>query len=176
MEGSLLHVFTLDCRVTCGVVASMSASTLESVAAFKDRARQIGVEDRYIDKFVPKNFAAFGRYAFAIVYSPQHTDETPLINFLNELLEEQPSADQLACMRRLFFESHLMALTDVRLRVEGGPDPAAVSRKLATAERVARQQEQMTRLGVSFLPLRRRLPPTWWTCLWKCWSWGSFLT
>ena len=90
MEGSLLHVFTLDCRVTCGVVASMSASTLESVAAFKDRARQIGVEDRYIDKFVPKNFAAFGRYAFAIVYSPQHTDETPLINFLNELLEEQP--------------------------------------------------------------------------------------
>ena len=52
MEGSLLHVFTLDCRVTCGVVASMSASTLESVAALKDRARQIGVEDRYIDKFV----------------------------------------------------------------------------------------------------------------------------
>ena len=153
MERSLLHVFTLDCRVTCGVVASMSASTLESVAAFKDRARQIGVEDRYIDKFVSKNFAAFGRYAFAIVYSPQHTDETPLINFLNELLEEQPSADQLACMRRLFFESHSMALTDVRLRVEGGPDPAAVSRKLATAERVARQQEQMTRLGgIVFTP------------------------
>ena len=131
----------------------MSASTLESTAAFKDRARQIGVEDRYIDKFVSKNFAAFGRYAFAIVYSPQHTDETPLINFLNDLLEEQPSADQLACMRRLFFKSHSMALTDVRLRVEGGPDPAAVSRKLATAERVARQQEQMTRLGgIVFTP------------------------
>ena len=46
-----------------------------------------------------------------------------------------------------------MALTDVRLRVEGGPDPAAVSRKLATAERVARQQEQMTRLGgIVFTP------------------------
>ena len=68
-----------------------------------------------------------------------------------------------------------MALIDVRLRVEGGPDPAAVSRKLATAERVARQQEQMTRLGVSFLPLRRRLPLIWWTCLWRCWSWGPFL-
>ena len=125
----------------------MSASTLESVAAFKDRAKQIVVEDRYIAKFEAKNFAAFGRYAFAVVYSPQHTDETPLIDFLNDLLEEPPSAAQLACMRRLFFESHSMALTDVRQRVEASPDPAAATRKLATAERVARQKEQEARLG-----------------------------
>ena len=131
----------------------MSASTLESTAAFKERAKQIGVEDRYIEKFVAKNFAAFGRYAFAVVYSPQHTDETPLLNFLNDLLDEQPSPDQLSCMRRLFFESHSMALTDVRQRVEGAPDPSAVTRKLATTERVARQQEQQARLGgIVFTP------------------------
>ena len=131
----------------------MSASTLESVAAFRERAKQIGVEDRYIEKFEAKKFAAFGRYAFAVVYSPQHTDETPLINFLNELLEEHPTPDQLACMRRLFFESHSMALTDVRQRVEASPDPAAATRKLATAERVARQREQETRLGgIVFTP------------------------
>ena len=128
-------------------VALMSSSTLESVAAFKERAKQIGVEDRFIDKFVQKRFASFGRFAFAIVYSPQHTDETPLIEFLNGLLEEAPSADQLSCMRRLFFESHSMALTDVRYRIESSPDPAAATRKLATAERVARQREQETRLG-----------------------------
>jgi len=131
----------------------MSASTLESTAAFKERAKQIGVEDRYIDKFVAKNFAAFGRYAFAVVYSPQHTDETPLLKFLNDLLDEQPSPDQLSCMRRLFFESYSMALTDVRQRVEGAPDPSAVTRKLATAEMVARQQEQQARLGgIVFIP------------------------
>ena len=55
----------------------MSSSTLESVAAFTERAKQIGVEDRYVDKFVEKKFAAFGKFAFAVVYSPQHTDETP---------------------------------------------------------------------------------------------------
>ena len=60
----------------------MSASTQESVAAFKERAKQIGVEERFIDKFEAKRFAAFGLYAFAVVYSPQHTDERLLINFL----------------------------------------------------------------------------------------------
>ena len=46
-----------------------------------------------------------------------------------------------------------MALTDVRLRIESSPDPAASTRKLATAERVARQKEQEARLGgIIFTP------------------------
>ena len=125
----------------------MAASTLESEAAFKERAAQIGIEDRYIQKFVEKKFAAFGRYAFSVVYSPHHADEAPLRRFLENLLEEDPSPDQLACMRRLFFESHTMALTNARQRVEASPDPSVATRKLATAERVARQRYQESRLG-----------------------------
>ena len=125
----------------------MAASTLESEAAFKERASQIGIEDRFIEKFVEKEFATFGRYAFSVVYSPHHTDEAPLRNFLTDLLDEAPSGSQLACMRRLFFESHTMALTDARQRVEASPDPALATRKLATAERVARQKSQEERLG-----------------------------
>eukprot|EP00435_Cladocopium_sp_Y103_P009154 s2122_g2.t1 len=125
----------------------MSSTTLESEAAFKERAAQIGVEKHFIDKFVEKKFAAFGRYAFAIVYSPHSTDERPLRQFLVEMLEEEPSLDQMSCLRRLFFESHTMALTDARQRVEASPDPSIATRKLATAERVARQREQEVRLG-----------------------------
>jgi hypothetical protein len=125
----------------------MAASTLESEAAFRDRAEQIGVEDRYIQKFVSKNFAAFGRYAFCVVYSPHHADETPLKRFLTDLLEEEPEADQMAILRRLFFEAHTMTMTDARQRVEAQPDPAMATRKMATAERVARQREQQGRLG-----------------------------
>ena len=125
----------------------MAASTLESEAAFKERASQIGIEDRYIEKFVEKEFATFGRYAFSVVYSPHHTDEAPLRNFLTDLLDEAPSGSQLACMRRLFFESRAMALTDARQRVEASPDPALATRKLATAEQVARQKSQEERLG-----------------------------
>ena len=128
-------------------VIIMAASTLESEAAFRDRAEQIGVEERYIQKFVSKNFAAFGRYAFCVVYSPHHADETPLKKFLTDLLDEEPEADQMAILRRLFFEAHTMTMTDARQRVEAQPDPAMATRKMATAERVARQREQQGRLG-----------------------------
>ena len=125
----------------------MAASTLESEAAFRDRATQIGIEPRFIQKFVDKNFAAFGRYAFCVVYSPNHADEAPLRQFLTDLLEEEPVAEQMACLRRLFFEFHTMALTDARQRVEASPDPSVATKKMATAERVARQKEQQGRLG-----------------------------
>eukprot|EP00435_Cladocopium_sp_Y103_P041033 s2882_g11.t1 len=125
----------------------MAASTLESEAAFKERAAQIGVDDKYIQKFVEKRFASFGRFGFAVPYSPHLADESPLRNFLFELLEEEPSLDQVSCMRRLFFESHAMSLTDARQRVEAAPDPGTAVKRLATAERVARQKEQEQRLG-----------------------------
>jgi hypothetical protein len=59
----------------------------------------------------------------------------------------EPSQDQLAGLRRLFFEAHTLALTDVRLRAEASPDPSQATRKLPTAERVARQKAQQARLG-----------------------------
>lgn len=113
----------------------MAASTLESEAAFKDRAEQIGVEERYIQKFVSKSFAAFGRYAFCVVYPPYHADE------------EEPEADQMTILGRLFFESRTMTKTEFRRRVKAQPDPAMATRRMATAERVARLREQQGRLG-----------------------------
>ena len=123
------------------------SSTLDSEAAFIDRAQQIGLERWVIDKIRQKKFATFGRLAFGFAYSPQSSDEAPLREFLTNLLDEAPSDDQLASLRRLFFESHTMALTDVRQRVESNPDPSVATRKLPTAERVARQQAQEKRLG-----------------------------
>ena len=40
-----------------------------------------------------------------------------------------------------------MALTDVRQRAESNPDPGVPTRKLPTAERIARQKAQEDRLG-----------------------------
>lgn len=69
-----------------------------------------------LTSFVAKKCATFGRYAFAI--PPQQSDETPLVAFLTNLLGEAPEEDQLACLRRLYFEPHTLAMTDVRQRVE----------------------------------------------------------
>ena len=125
----------------------MAASTLDLETAFEGRAAQIGIEDHYVEKFVEKKFAAFGCCAFAAVYSPNRTDEVPPRRFLNDLLVEDPSSDQLACMRRLFFESHTMALTDAHQRAEASPDPLLATCRLATAQCVATQKDQETRLG-----------------------------
>jgi hypothetical protein len=123
------------------------SSTLDSVAAFSDRAEQIGVDRWIVDKLVEKKFATFGRLAFAFPYSPQTADDSAFKRFLADVLGDALSDDQMATLRRLFFESHTMALTDVRLRSESSPDPSQATRKLPTAERVARQREQHKRLG-----------------------------
>ena len=129
------------------------SSTLDSEAAFTDRAETMGIQKWIIEKLKDRRFATFGKLAFAFTYSPQSATDEPLKKFLTDLLEEEPAEDQLAALRRLFFESHTMALTDVRMRAESNPDPSATTRKLPVAERVVRQKEQEKRLGgIVFTP------------------------
>jgi hypothetical protein len=143
------------------------SSTLDSEAAFTDRAETMGIQKWIIEKFKDRRFATFGKLAFAFTYSPQSATDEPLKKFLTDLLEEEPAEDQLAALRRLFFESHTMALTDVRMRAESNPDPSATTRKLPVAERVVRQREQEKRLGgLSSLP-RQSPPTTLWIPLWR---------
>ena len=62
------------------------SSSLDSTAAFSDRAEQIGVEKWIIDKFKQKKFATFGRLAFAFPHSPQSSDDAPFKRFLAEVV------------------------------------------------------------------------------------------
>ena len=55
-----------------------------------------------------------------------------------------PSDGQMAALRRLFWESHSLALADIRQRSEHGSE--SVSKKLPASERKARAEEQKTRL------------------------------
>ena len=73
--------------------AAMS-STLDSEAAFSGRAEQTGIEQWVIDKFKAKRFATFGKLAFAFTYAPQSADDTPLKNFVANVLEEEAGEDQ----------------------------------------------------------------------------------
>ena len=122
-------------------------ASLDSEAAFGDRAEKIGIEKWIVDKFRAKKFGTFGKLAFAFPYTPQSADDTPLRAFITTVVEEEPGPDQMSAIRRLFFEAHTMALTDVRHRAEATPDVTQAVRKLPTAERVARQKAQQARLG-----------------------------
>ena len=105
------------------------------------------------DKIKEKGFASFGKFAFAVPYAPSHADDKPFLDFLEATIESKPDDSQVASLRRLFFESHVMALADVRSRIEATPDDKQVTPKLPTAELVARQEEQQQRLkGLVFTP------------------------
>ena len=130
-----------------GFVCAAMASSLESEAAFVDRASKIGVEEWIVDRLKAMQLATFGNFAFAVAYSPQFANDTMFKEFVADLLQAEPDASQLATLRRLFFECHTRALVDVRSRVESNADPSATQRHLPTAERVARQSAQEAKLG-----------------------------
>ena len=123
------------------------SSTLDSQAAFTDRAETKGVQKWIIEKDKDRRFVTFGKLAFAFTYSPQSATNEPLKKSLTDLLEEGLAEAQLAALRRLFFESHTTVLTDVRMCAESNPDPSATTRKLPVADRVVRQRGQERRLG-----------------------------
>ena len=129
----------------------MSTASLESEAAFAERALKIGIDQATIDALKQAGFANYGTYAFATAYTPQSVDDTPLRRFIERILGAVPSDAEFANLRRLFFEARAFALQDLRSRVESTADPSAPARKLPTAERVARQAAQEARLlGVIF--------------------------
>ncbi|CAJ1409328.1 unnamed protein product, partial [Effrenium voratum] len=55
----------------------MAAATLDSEAAFLERAAQIGVETALLDALKAQGLATFGRLAFSTQYNPQLADEAP---------------------------------------------------------------------------------------------------
>ena len=125
----------------------MASSMLDSSAAFEERARAFGVENWVVMKFKERNLNTFGRFAFSFAFNPQSQNDRPFVEFCESIAESTLGQDQLAALRRLFFESRTLALADVRIRVESSPDPSSTSRKLPTAERLARQTAQQSRLG-----------------------------
>ena len=132
----------------------MASATLDSKAAFEQRACQVGVEEAFLTALKAAGFDTFGSLAFAVPHSQTRQDEEVFVAFLKRVNGgADPTQIQVACMRRLFYESHTLALSDLKQRVESGPDPAQQTRRLPTAERVARQNEQETRLaGIVFSP------------------------
>ena len=124
----------------------MATAELESVAEFKRRASALGVTEAHLNALVGAGFDTFGKYAFAVPYVPGAADEKPLVDLLKKTFGGvDPKDSELACLRRLFWESHALALADLKQRQEHGSDN--VTKKLPTSERVARLQDQKKRLS-----------------------------
>ena len=118
---------------------------LDSIAVFKNRATEIGLDDATLRRLDDLGWNIYGKLAFASNYRPGQVDEAPLISLAEEITQTSPPPPkQLPLIRRLVFESYTLAAADLKMRVERKEEDAP--RKLAQAERASRHQSQMTRL------------------------------
>ena len=109
---------------------------MASATAFAERARQIGVSEEFATLLKEAGFGTYGALAFAVPQNATQQDEQPFLNFLKRINGDVDLSEiETACMRRLFYESHTLALSDLKQRVEAGPDQAQQVRKPKGARR-----------------------------------------
>ncbi len=108
---------------------------LDSAASFKARMRDLGLPQAHQDAFDGRNVKTFAAFAFISPYQPNSQDEKPFVDALTDILGLAPG-DHSPIYRRLFYESHTMAIQDLRVRLDSreGQEP----RKLAMPERMER--------------------------------------
>ena len=94
---------------------------MDSSAAFRERAKTLGLSDAAITKLSDAKLATY---------------EGPFVEALTKILGAEPEPVELACWRRLYYECHTAAMTDLRTRLERKDDDGP--RKLLMPERVER--------------------------------------
>ena len=126
------------------VCEAMSSASLDSEASFEDRCKKIGISDDLLKSMVAAGYNTFGKVSFAAASTPQNLTDVAVDEWLKSVVNPLPSAFQVACVRRLLYESQLMHVADLKSRVEGPSEDKV--RKLPVAERNARIEEQHKRL------------------------------
>lgn len=121
----------------------------ESTAVFEARALEIGVSQDDLDKLKEKGVATFGQYAFICPFAPGSTDEKLLTDALTDILQKAVEAAEMIAFRRLYYESHAVATSDMKTRLER--TATDTPRQMPLAERMLRLKRQREELkGIVF--------------------------
>ena len=116
----------------------------ESKAAFKSRAAEIGIAEAIVDKLAESNVATFGQYAFIAPNNPSSSDEKQFKDSIEAIMEREVTSAEMVGFRRLWYESHAIAMSDLRNRVErSSADPP---KQVPLAERMLRLKKQRDEL------------------------------
>ena len=120
-------------------------TTVESEAAFSARALSIGLQPDVLKLLVDGGLNTFGTYAYSCAYTPGSPDEKPFKDLLVTVLGREPTVQELAILRRLYFESHALSVADLRSRVESRDDDQP--KKMPAPERAARLAAQKLKIS-----------------------------
>lgn len=91
---------------------------LDSKAAFKERALEVGITSTDLTALETGGIATYSQFAFCCAYSPGAQSDAPLLDHLEHVLGTRPTGAGASSYRRLFFECHAMVLKDLQSRIE----------------------------------------------------------
>ena len=122
-----------------------SSSTLDSIAAFKERVWQLGLDGAW-PNFELRGWTTMGAFAFASSPGAGGVEDSKFVEVVMKPLlgDEAATHPKQAQVRRLFFESFTIAAADLRRRVSRTDDEPPP--RMPTAEREERRDATARRL------------------------------
>ena len=128
-------------------------SVVDSAPVFEKRVGALGLGGA-LAKFQEFGWNTYGAFAFAAPTGAGGVVDNDIfmavvVRPLLSLSDSAPPPPEAAGLRRLFFESHTMALGELRARVERTDDSAP--RRLPQVEREARRAALSARLAPAFV-------------------------
>ena len=84
--------------------------------------------------------SSFGKTAFICAANPTSGDDTALFDAVEALIGRKPDATEMMPLRRLWYESHAIAISDMKSRLERTAGDAP--RQMPSAERMQRLKRQ----------------------------------
>ena len=108
------------------------------------RALEVGAPADFVEALKDAGIGTYGQMAFVCSSDLSASDDITLLQEIATLLNRELLATEKILIRRLWFESRTLCISELKARVERGDDETP--RKLPLAERVARLEDQRSRL------------------------------
>ena len=126
----------------------MSVGALDSKAVFSARMKAVDIPDTVVQMLSDGGVDTMAKLAFLTGCQPGVGDDTPFVSAISRLLGYDDSnpipAGLLAGLRRMWFESHTIAISEVRQKLEKSDDQP---KRLPLAEREVRRLTQQNKLS-----------------------------
>ena len=126
----------------------MAVGALDSKAVFEARLKAIDIPDVVTAALSAGGVDTMAKLAFLTGCQPGVGDDSPFVNAVSTMLGYDASnvipAGLLAGLRRIWFESHTIAISEVRQKLEKSEDHP---KRLPLAEREVRRTAQQNRLN-----------------------------
>ena len=113
---------------------------MDSKAAFKARAVEVGLSEELLGLLDAKNVATFGQFAFNSPSNPNSADDKIFKDAVEAVIDREAVPTEMVTFRRLWYESHAIAMSDLRSRLD--KSPADPPKQVPLAERMLRLKRQ----------------------------------